>query len=144
MTALAPWPAATEIAVVIPRSLNEPVGFSPSNFNHTSASTSVERCSAGMSGVPPSSRVTTGIPCSDGRRSAYSRITPRHWYATSGPLDPHHRVDGTDDGQSGECLDGRRECGVGCSMRDDDEVRPTVAAVLVGGGHDLLADGLDR
>src|SRR5690349_8558575 len=111
MTALAPWPAATEIAVVIPRSLNEPVGFSPSNFNHTSASTNVERCSAGISGVPPSRRVTTGIPSSAGSRSAYSRITPRHWYATSGPLDAHHRVDGAHDRHGGERLDRGRERG---------------------------------
>ena len=79
MTALAPLRAATEMAVVIPRSLNEPVGLSPSNFSHTSAPTSEERCSAGMSGVPPSSRVMTGAPASDGSRSAYSRMTPRHW-----------------------------------------------------------------
>ena len=79
ITALAPCPAATEMAVVMPRSLNEPVGLSPSNLSQTSAPTREERCSAGISGVPPSSRVTTGIPSRDGSRSAYSRITPRHW-----------------------------------------------------------------
>ncbi len=32
MTALAPRAAATVIAVVMPRSLNDPVGFCPSTF----------------------------------------------------------------------------------------------------------------
>ena len=36
ITALAPSSAAFEIAIVIPRSLNEPVGLMPSYFNQTS------------------------------------------------------------------------------------------------------------
>ena len=36
ITAFAPSSAALEIAIVIPRSLKEPVGFAPSNFNQTS------------------------------------------------------------------------------------------------------------
>ena len=67
ITALAPCPAATEIAVVIPRSLNEPVGLSPSNLSQTSAPTREERCSAGINGVPPSRSVTTGIPSREGK-----------------------------------------------------------------------------
>ena len=38
MTAFAPSSAALEIAIVIPRSLKEPVGFAPSNLIHTSLS----------------------------------------------------------------------------------------------------------
>ena len=79
MTAFAPCLAATEIAVVMPRSLKEPVGLRPSYFTRTRAPTRSESCSASMSGVPPSWRVTTGAPSSIGSRSAYSRMTPRHW-----------------------------------------------------------------
>src|SRR5690606_38228354 len=79
MTALAPRPAASEIAAVMPRSLNEPVGLRPSYFRCTSAPASSERCSAGISGVPPSRRVTTVPVMESGNHSAYSAITPRHW-----------------------------------------------------------------
>ena len=78
ITALAPARAATEMAVVMPRSLNEPVGLRPSNFTKTRAPTRCESFSTGISGVPPSRRVTTGAPTSIGSRSSYSRITPRH------------------------------------------------------------------
>ena len=81
MTAFAPLRAATLIAVVMPRSLNEPVGLRPSYLRWTSAPTRSESFSAWMSGVPPSWSVTTGAPSSIGRRSAYSRMTPRHWWA---------------------------------------------------------------
>ena len=36
ITAFAPSSAALEIAIVIPRSLNDPVGLAPSTFSHTS------------------------------------------------------------------------------------------------------------
>jgi hypothetical protein len=78
ITASAPFLAAIEIAVVMPRSLNEPVGLRPSYLTKTSAPTRSLSFSAGMSGVPPSWRVTTGAPSSIGSRAAYSRITPRH------------------------------------------------------------------
>jgi hypothetical protein len=35
ITALAPSSAALDIAIVIPRSLNDPVGLLPSTFNQT-------------------------------------------------------------------------------------------------------------
>ncbi|CAB5016745.1 unannotated protein [freshwater metagenome] len=35
MTAFAPSSAALEMAIVIPRSLKDPVGFAPSNFSQT-------------------------------------------------------------------------------------------------------------
>jgi hypothetical protein len=66
ITASAPSPIAALTATVIPRSLNEPVGFAPSIFSHTSAPVSSERCGAGTSGVSPSPIVTSG---STGRRS---------------------------------------------------------------------------
>ena len=78
MTAFAPSSAAFEIAMVIPRSLNEPVGFVPSNFNQISFPRIFERLLASTRGVPPSRRVITGVFDETGRRSRYSSITPRH------------------------------------------------------------------
>ena len=62
MTAFAPPAAASVIATVMPRSLNEPVGFIPSILRWTSQPVSAERCGAGSSGVPPSRSVTTSQP----------------------------------------------------------------------------------
>jgi hypothetical protein len=66
ITASAPSPIAALTATVMPRSLNDPVGFAPSSFRNTSAPLSDESCGAGMSGVSPSPIVTSG---STGRRS---------------------------------------------------------------------------
>src|SRR5438132_9499346 len=77
-TALAPSSTAFEIATVMPRSLNEPVGLAPSYFSQTDAPTRSERRGAGSSGVPPSSRVTTGVSALTGRSARYSSTTPRH------------------------------------------------------------------
>ena len=52
-TALAPSSAALEMATVMPRSLNEPVGLAPSTFSRTRAPTRADRRGAGSSGVPP-------------------------------------------------------------------------------------------
>ncbi len=60
ITALAPCSMALETAIVIPRSLKEPVGFMPSNFTQTRAPVRDDSAGAGMSGVPPSPRVMTG------------------------------------------------------------------------------------
>src|SRR5450756_1801566 len=76
-TALAPSSAALEIATVIPRSLNEPVGLAPSTFKNTLAPTRADNLGAGSRGVPPSSSVTTGVASDTGRNSRYSSITPR-------------------------------------------------------------------
>ena len=78
ITARAPSPAACEIAMVMPRSLNEPVGFAPSYFSHTDAPTISLSVHAYTSGVPPSPRLTTGADGASGMRSRYSVITPRH------------------------------------------------------------------
>jgi len=55
----APASTARETATVIPRSLNEPVGFAPSHFSHSSTPYRSESRGAGRSGVEPSPRVTT-------------------------------------------------------------------------------------
>ena len=53
------WPRATAsvTAIVIPRSLNEPVGLSPSTFRWTVQPVYSDSRVAGISGVPPSRRV---------------------------------------------------------------------------------------
>jgi hypothetical protein len=66
ITASAPSSIAALTATVIPRSLNDPVGFAPSSLSHTSAPVSEERCGADIKGVSPSPIVTCG---STGRRS---------------------------------------------------------------------------
>ena len=63
---------------------------------------------AGMSGVPPSWRVTTGAPSSIGRRSAYSRITPRHWCATQAPSTRMTEATSSTVVELGEGVDGGR------------------------------------
>ena len=78
MTARAPRSAATEMAIVIPRSLKEPVGLAPSYFSHTSQPVVSLRVHAYTSGVPPSRRVTTGVDAETGSRSRYSSMSPRH------------------------------------------------------------------
>ena len=60
---------AADTAQVIPRSLNEPVGFRPSSLHHTSAPTRSERFGARTSGVPPSPSDTTGSSAANGSRS---------------------------------------------------------------------------
>ena len=65
MTALAPSSAALEIASVMPRSLNEPVGLAPSTLRWTSQPVSSESDGRGTSGVPPSRSVTTGCASVD-------------------------------------------------------------------------------
>ncbi len=79
-TALAPWNAATEMAAVMPRSLKEPVGLSPSTLSHTCAPVSPESHSEDTRGVPPSRNVMAGVPSGMSSRSRYSSITPLHWW----------------------------------------------------------------
>ncbi len=69
MTAFAPSSAALEIATVMPRSLNDPVGLAPSTFRYTSHPVRAESTRAGMSGVPPSHSVMFGVSAVTGRRS---------------------------------------------------------------------------
>ena len=65
-TASAPSRIAAETATVMPRSLNDPVGFAPSSFSQTSQPVRSDSAGAGTSGVPPSPSVTSG---STGSRS---------------------------------------------------------------------------
>ncbi len=68
-TTFAPSSAAFEIATVMPRSLNEPVGLAPSTFSSTRAPTCSDRRGASTSGVLPSLSVTTGVRALTGSRS---------------------------------------------------------------------------
>src|SRR5690348_2190610 len=76
-TAFAPSSSAFEMATVMPRSLNDPVGLAPSTFSHTVAPTRSDNRDAGSSGVPPSWSVTTGVAPETGRKVRYSSMTPR-------------------------------------------------------------------
>ena len=78
-TAFAPSWTATEIAAVIPRSLKEPVGLSPSTLSQTSPPVASESQPERTSGVPPSPRLMAGVPSGRSRRGRYSSMTPRHW-----------------------------------------------------------------
>ncbi len=69
MTALRPLASAYVMAMVMPRSLNDPVGFAPSTLTSTRQPVSSDRCSASTSGVPPSCRVTTRAPSGSSMRS---------------------------------------------------------------------------
>src|SRR6266850_3150145 len=79
-TTFAPRAFARETATVIPRSLNDPVGFCPSILMKSWMSFPSRPASAGAgtSGVPPSRSVTTDSSGISGRISLNSRTTPRH------------------------------------------------------------------
>ena len=77
MTARAPSWAAIEMAIVIPRSLNDPVGFPPSNFSSTRHPVSSESHPDSTRGVPPSHRLITAASAGSGIRARYSVMTPR-------------------------------------------------------------------
>jgi len=66
------------MAIVIPRSLNDPVGLAPSIFKKTLAPTRSERRGAGRSGVLPSNNVMTGVLSVTGRCSRYRSMMPVH------------------------------------------------------------------
>ena len=69
-TTFAPRSIAIDIAMVMPRSLKEPVGLSPSTFRCTRATPARSAIrGASSSGVLPSSKVTTGVRLVTGRKS---------------------------------------------------------------------------
>src|SRR6186713_1568054 len=79
MTAFAPSSAAFETAIVIPRSLNEPVGFKPSylmNTSHPRPTIALKR-GEWISGVEPSFNEMTGVFSVTGRYCRQRAITPR-------------------------------------------------------------------
>ena len=79
MTARAPASTALEMAIVMPRSLNEPVGLRPSYLMNTRQPrpTSALRRGEWISGVEPSLSETTGVASVTGRNSRQRAITPR-------------------------------------------------------------------
>ena len=78
MTARAPASAALLMAMVIPRSLKDPVGLAPSYFNHTWHPVMSLMVQAYTRGVPPSRSVTTGVASLTGSQDRYSSMSPRH------------------------------------------------------------------
>src|SRR5262245_30327812 len=85
MTARAPDSSGFEIAIVIPRSLKEPVGLAPSNFKYRSMPGAIFFASllARISGVLPSPSVMIGIRSVTGRNFRYSSMTPRQRFMSS-------------------------------------------------------------
>ena len=79
MIALAPRSIAFDTATVMPRSLNDAVGFSPSYFSQISKPPAmiVSRLRARTSGVLPSWSDTTGVFSETGRNFRYCSMTPR-------------------------------------------------------------------
>ena len=74
----APLSIAFARATTMPRSLNEPVGFIPSNLSHSSLQpTSRARVGACTSGVSPSPSVRAGVFAVSGRCDAQRERTPR-------------------------------------------------------------------
>src|SRR5689334_18858446 len=65
--------------MVIPRSLNDPVGFAPSNFRYRSMLGAIRLANrdARISGVFPSCSVMTGVRSLTGKNFLYSSMTPR-------------------------------------------------------------------
>ena len=115
MTARAPSSAALEIATVIPRSLNDPVGFAPSTFRYTSHPVRSDNTGAGTSGVPPSNRVTTGVRSVTGSRARYAAMTPGQG-CTSVPaeaFDAHDARGAAHEGHTGQRRHGVGQCPVG-------------------------------
>ena len=142
-TASAPSCRATEIAVVIPRSLNDPVGLLPSTLSHTCAPVSDRTASRSARAECPPSRRVTGSRSSGSRsiRERYSSITPRHWWVCCTLTRPRPRP------ASPRRCRGRCPCRaarrrwpgqlrVGGLVGDDDQLCVLAAA--------LLAHGLDR
>ncbi len=68
--------------MVMPRSLNDPVGLVPSNLSSTRQPVSSESQSDSTSGVPPSHSVTIGASAGSGIRERYSVMTPRQGRVT--------------------------------------------------------------
>ena len=94
----APRSTAVEIAIVMPRSLNDPVGLSPSTLSSTRATPARWAIrGASSSGVLPSSRVITGVASVTGRNSRYASMSPGHADTVTPSLlfthDPQHRAD---------------------------------------------------
>ena len=74
--ALLPAATALLMATVMPRSLNEAVGFIPSNFKNRRAPTRSEMVGASISGVPPSPMVAMASSGISGNHPRYLSITP--------------------------------------------------------------------
>src|SRR5439155_27368159 len=78
MTAFVPRSIAFEMATVIPRSLNDPVGFAPSFLTKISQPRPIRSLNRGdsVNGVFPSPNEMIGASGETGRRSRYNSMTP--------------------------------------------------------------------
>ena len=142
-TASAPSALATEMAVVMPRSLKDPVGLLPSTLSHTSAPVSPRQPLGPhqrRAALAQGDRLSAGGDRSSSSR--YSSITPRHWCgrSTSGHSSPPStritEVTSRTMSMPRRCSTVAASWASVARVGDDDELRVVAAA--------LLADGLDR
>src|SRR6476469_3011161 len=131
-TTLAPSSTALVMAIVMPRSLNDPVGFAPSTFRWTSSPSSSERRGAEIKGVFPSSSVITGVVSVTGRCSRYASMSPGHgrrFAVTDVPRsravaeDAQHRADAVHGPDVTQPVDRGPQVGLPCGVRDEDQAR---------------------
>ncbi len=78
MTVVAPRPSASLTAAVMPRSLNDPVGLSPSNLTNSSKPppSSFANFFTGIKGVLPSNRVTGRVCPGKSSKEPYLSKSP--------------------------------------------------------------------
>ena len=129
--------AATEIAIVMPRSLNDPVGLRPSTLRQTCAPVRSESARSGTSGVPPSRRVTTGAPVEHRQPVGVLARSPR---ATGAPssVSFHAHHGGRRPARSSSSARASTVAASAASRRrvgDDDELRAGRVVRLVAGGR---------
>src|SRR5579875_1265781 len=142
------------MAIVIPRSLKDPVGLAPSTLSHTRAPTRSDSRGAGTNGVPPSRRVTTGVCAATGRSSRYSSITPRQPAATSalraglpglvlvGCHDPQHATHPVDLLEAPQSVERGAHVALAGHVGEEDESRLVAQPQLLHGayGHAVVAE----
>src|SRR4051812_49786357 len=76
MTACEPSSTALVMAMVMPRSLNDPVGLAPSTFSHTSHPVRRDSLRPGTTGVAAPRNVATGAVSGDGHRDPQAPLRP--------------------------------------------------------------------
>src|SRR5690606_2290083 len=145
MTAWEPASFALVSATVIPRSLKEPVGLSPSYFTYTSASMPKAWANreTGMRGVAPSSRVTISVSGPTGMNGRYASMIPRYIPLLS--FNPDDVGDAAHHGQGGDLLQRRLHVPLQHLVGDEHQADRVFSPALLNDGtdaHFVVAEGL--